>query len=30
MQLGTMIGLRGDDPDKLAAHAARLEDAGVD
>jgi F420-dependent oxidoreductase-like protein len=25
-----MIGMRGDDPDRFAAHAARLEDAGVD
>src|SRR6202041_3923970 len=29
MKLGTTVGMR-DDPDKCAAHAKRLEDAGVD
>jgi F420-dependent oxidoreductase-like protein len=29
MKLGTTVGMR-DDPDKFAAHAKRLEDAGVD
>jgi F420-dependent oxidoreductase-like protein len=30
MKLGATVGVRGDDPDGLARHAKRLEDAGVE